>query len=83
MSVQSQLQIKNVPGIWHMPNYSLIFWVPKTGKNKKFQRWVFSGGPINTFYLIKLHVTETRPSLKEVCEGVAGVKNHTKKCCRP
>ena len=41
MSVQSQLQIKNVPGIWHMPNYSLIFWVPKTGKNKKFQRWVF------------------------------------------
>ncbi len=36
-SVQSQLQTKNVPGIWHMPSYSLISWVPKTGKNKKFQ----------------------------------------------
>ena len=26
---------KNFPGIWHMPNYSLVSWVPKTGKNKK------------------------------------------------
>ena len=34
-SVQSQLQTENVPGIWHMPNYSLISWVPKTEKNKK------------------------------------------------
>ena len=34
-SVQSQLQTKNVQAIWHMPNYSLISWVPKTGKNKK------------------------------------------------
>ena len=45
-SVQSQLQTKNVPGIWHMPNYSLISWVPKTGKNKKFQ-----GGLIIVFPL--------------------------------
>ena len=45
-SIQSQLQTKNVQAIWHMPNYSLISWVPKTGKNKKFQRKVFSGGPI-------------------------------------
>ena len=50
-SVQSQLQIKNDQAIWHMPSYSLISWVPKTGKNKKIQRWSFSGGPINTFPL--------------------------------
>ena len=37
-SVQSQLQTKNVHDIWHMPNYSLISWVPKTGKNKKIQQ---------------------------------------------
>ena len=29
------LQTKNVQDIWHMPNYSLISWVPKTGKTKK------------------------------------------------
>ena len=40
-SVQSQLQIKNFQAIWHMPSYSLISWVPKTGKNKKIQRWSF------------------------------------------
>ena len=55
-----------------MPNYSLVSWVPKTGKNKKFQRKVFSGGPIKVLFLIKLHATES--------EGVAGVKNHTNKC---
>ena len=27
--------------------------------------------------------TESQKSLKEVCEGVAGVKNHTKESCRP
>ena len=82
-SVQSQLQTESVQAIWHMPNYSLISWVPKTGKNKKFQRKVFSGGPIKGFSFIKLHATEVRSSLNEVCEGVAGVKNHTKKSCFP
>ena len=51
MSVQSQLQTKNVQDIWHMPNYSLISWVPKTGKNKKIQRESFPGGPIKVFPL--------------------------------
>ena len=35
------------------------------------------------FSLAKLHMTERLESLNEVCEGVAGVKNHTKKCCWP
>ena len=34
-SVQSELPIQNFQAIWHMPNYSLIFWAPETGKNKK------------------------------------------------
>ena len=54
MSVQSQLQTKNVPGIWHMPSYSLISWEPKTGKNKKTQRRPSLGGPIKDFYLVNL-----------------------------
>ena len=49
MSVQSQLQTKNVQDIWHMPNYSLISWVPKTGKNKKIQRGSKKLGPIKVF----------------------------------
>ena len=28
-------------------------------------------------------MTEWLESLNEVCEGVTGAKNHTKKCCRP
>ena len=36
-----------------------------------------------SFFLIKLLVTESLESLNEVSEGVAGVKNHTKKCCCP
>ena len=39
--------------------------------------------PIQRFSLIKLHATESQKSLNEVCEGVAGVKNHTKESCRP
>ena len=42
--VQYNLQVrtvsaanKKVQDIWHMPNYFLISWVPKTGKNKKIQ----------------------------------------------
>ena len=82
-SVQSQLRTKNFPGIWHMPNYSLVSWIPKTGKKQKILWKVFSGGPVNFFFHIKLHVKERLGSLNEVCEGVAGVKNHTKKCCWP
>ena len=48
-SIQSQLQTKKFPGIWHMPNYSLISWVPKTGKNKKIQRHPKKLGPIKVF----------------------------------
>ena len=48
-SVQSQLQTKNFPDIWHMPSYSLISWVPKTGKNKKIQRGKKKLGPIKVF----------------------------------
>ena len=48
-SVQSQLQTRIVPGIWHMPNYSLVSWVPKTGKNKKIQRHPKKLGPIKVF----------------------------------
>ena len=66
-----------------MPNYSLISWVPKTGKNKKIQRHPKKLGPIKGFSLIKLHTTERLKSQKKVGEGVAGVKNHTKKCCWP
>ena len=48
-SVQSQLPTKNFQAIWHMPNYSLISWVPKTGKNKKIQRRPKKLGPIKVF----------------------------------
>ena len=50
-SIQSQLQTKNLHGIWHMPNYSLVSWVPKTGKNKKSQRRPKKLGPIKVFSL--------------------------------
>ena len=35
----------------YMPNYSLIYWLPESGKNKKFHQKVFSGGPIKVFSL--------------------------------
>ena len=38
---------------------------------------------IRSFFLIKIHKTEMRESLNEVCEGVAGVKTYTKESCRP
>ena len=31
----NQYIVSKAQDIWHMPNYSLISWVPKTGKNKK------------------------------------------------
>ena len=65
-----------------MPNYSLISWVPKTGKNKKIQQRPKKLGPIKIFH-IKRHMKERLGSLNEVCEGITGVKNHTKKCCWP
>ena len=48
-SVQSQLQTKNLQRIWDMPNYSLISWLPKTGKNNKIQRRPRKLGPIKVF----------------------------------
>ena len=38
---------------------------------------------IQSFSLMKLHSTESRQSLNEVCEGVPGVKNHAKESCKP
>ena len=74
---------KNFQDILDMPNYSLMSWVPKTGKNKQIQRRPKKLGPIKVFFHIKVHVKERLGSLNEVCEGVPGVKNPTKKCCWP
>ena len=76
----SDEKTENVSGIWDMPNYFLISWVPKTGKNENPE----TSKKVRTdqsFFLIKLHVTERLESQNEVCEGVAGMKNHAKKGC--
>ena len=52
-------------------------------KNQKVLTTHFGEITILIFLLIKLHVTEVLESLNEVCEGIAGEKNHTKKCCSP
>ena len=52
-------------------------------KDQNFLTSPFSVIPILRFSLIKLHVKKGPSSLNEVCEGVAGLKNHTNKCCRP
>ena len=64
-----------------MSNYSLISWVPKQEKNKKIQRHPKKLGPIKVFSIVD--AKERLESLNEVCEEVAGVENHTNKCCWP
>ena len=54
--------------------------------NPEFQKnpaIVLFSRTIQRFSLIKLHATESQESLNEVCEGVTGVKNHTKESYRP
>ena len=68
--------------------YAQLFFDILSTKNRKKQKnpamqWSFSVGPIKDFYLVNFMQQTGRQSLNEVCEGVAGLKNHTNKCCRP
>ena len=47
-------------------------------QKSEFFNQVFGEIVIWNFFLIKLQLTERLESLNEVCEGVAGAKNHTK-----
>ena len=83
-SVESTWQTKNFPSI--STSQLLKMDIRATYLNPEFQKNpamdIFSR-PIQRFSTIKLHATEMRLSLKEVCEGVAGAKNHIKKFCWP
>ena len=63
------------------PNILVISY--NISKIQKILARFFGEIAIWSFFLIKLHVTERLGSLNEVYEWVAGLKNHTNKCCWP
>ena len=52
-------------------------------QKSKFFNEVFWRNHDLKFFPYKIHVPERIESVNEVCKGVAGLKNHSKKCCWP
>ena len=68
---------------WECQNPKILTIFCNISKNQNFLTMFFGEIAIWSFFFIKLHVTEGLKLLKEVYERVAGIKNHTKKCCLP